>query len=94
MVRELEQFFCLWTKLQEVQLNDVPDSTTSGQYSAASAYDIQFLVRVENDNLNVIWSFKTEGKIKFFLWLLLQNRLWTADRLCKRGWPHDDKGSE
>uniref|UniRef100_A0A8R7R9R8 Reverse transcriptase zinc-binding domain-containing protein n=1 Tax=Triticum urartu TaxID=4572 RepID=A0A8R7R9R8_TRIUA len=30
-----------------------------------------------------------EGKVKFYLWLLLQNRNWTADRLQARGWPHN-----
>ena len=31
-----------------------------------------------------------EGKVKFYLWLLLQNRNWTADRLQARGLPHND----
>ena len=41
-------------------------------------------------DLAKVWKLKTEGKIRFFMWLLLQNRIWTADRLNKRGWPHDD----
>lgn len=28
-------------------------------------------------------------KCKFFSWLAIQNRLWTADRLHSRGWPHN-----
>ena len=31
-----------------------------------------------------------EGKVKFYLWLLLQNKNWTVDRLQARGWPHND----
>ena len=27
-------------------------------------------------------------KFKFFSWLILQNRVWTADRLERRGWPN------
>src|SRR3954467_13966492 len=27
-------------------------------------------------------------KVKFFVWLATQDRLWTADRLAKRGWPN------
>ena len=27
-------------------------------------------------------------KVKFFTWLAIQNRIWTADRLEKRGWPN------
>lgn len=34
---------------------------------------------------------KAEEKVRFFTWLLLQDRLWTADRLQRRGWTHDDK---
>ena len=26
-----------------------------------------------------------------FSWLAIQNRLWTADRLSARGWPHNDR---
>jgi hypothetical protein len=28
--------------------------------------------------------------VKFYLWLILQNKNWTADMLRSRGWPHDD----
>ncbi|XBJ10875.1 hypothetical protein VPH35_015653 [Triticum aestivum] len=27
-------------------------------------------------------------KCKFFAWLIIQNRVWTADRLQRRGWPN------
>ena len=40
--------------------------------------------------LDRVWKQKIEQKVKFYLWLLLQNRNWTADRLEARGWPHDD----
>ena len=35
-----------------------------------------------------MWRTKLEGKVRFYIWLLLQNRNWTADRLQARGWPH------
>jgi hypothetical protein len=93
---ELNQFVILWGKIQEVHLSNTPDLiswtlTADGQYSAASAYEIQFLGRVERNELAKTWKIKAEGKIKFNMWLIIQNRLWTADRLLKRGWPHDDK---
>jgi zinc-binding in reverse transcriptase len=34
-----------------------------------------------------IWNLKVPNKIKCFLWLLLHNRLNTADNLQKKGWP-------
>ena len=33
----------------------------------------------------VVWKASAPPKIKFFAWLAIQNRLWTADRLEKRG---------
>jgi hypothetical protein len=60
-----------------------------GSYSTASAYSIQFQgsfspVDVHSD---AIWKAKTEGKCKFFMWLLLRWRILMADRLLTRGWP-------
>jgi hypothetical protein len=37
-----------------------------------------------------VWKIRAEGKVQTFLWLLLQNRKWTAERLRARGLPHDD----
>jgi hypothetical protein len=36
--------------------------TTDGQYSATSAYEIQFLGRVERNELAKTWKIKAEGK--------------------------------
>lgn len=44
-----------------------------------------------NHTLGGPGQFGLKEKIKFFLWLLIQNRLWTADRLRARAWPHNDK---
>jgi hypothetical protein len=32
-----------------------------------------------------------KAKVQNYLWLLLQNRKWTARRLRARGLPHDDR---
>jgi hypothetical protein len=32
-----------------------------------------------------LWNTKVENKCKFFSWLILQNRLWTPDRILKYG---------
>ena len=92
-VEQIDQFVGLWHMLQQVQLTDNRDSirwsiSTSGSYSARSAYDAQFLGRIPKPALNRVWTTKVEQKVKFYTWLLLQNRNWTADRLSARGWPH------
>ena len=61
-----------------------------GQYSASSAYAAQFIGRIKLPALEAVWKTWAEGKVKFFLWLALQNRNWTAERLRARGLPHND----
>ena len=53
-------------------------------------HTVQFWGRTPRPDLQNVWKTLAEGKVKFFLWLMLQNRNWTADRLRARGWPHDD----
>jgi hypothetical protein len=38
--------------------------------------------------LFTVWKVWAPPKVKFFAWLAMQNRVWTADRLAKRGWPN------
>ncbi|KAM0839337.1 hypothetical protein ACQ4PT_060405 [Festuca glaucescens] len=95
-LQDLEDFAKLWEKVREIQLTDRIDTvtwilTTDAAYSAKSAYEVQFYGRLVLPDLNNVWKVKMEEKVRFFLWLLLQNRLWTADRLRNRGWNHDDK---
>lgn len=92
---DLTSFINLWSELSSIQLSPLPDSISctvspSGNYSASSAYSVQFIGRIRKPEIGMIWKIKVEGKIKFFLWLLLLNRLWTADRLAARGWRHHD----
>ena len=42
-------------------------------------------LKVENLNWSKVWNLKVENKCKFFMWLLLQWKLMTADRIIKRG---------
>ena len=92
---QLDQFVELWQRIQHTQLSQERDTvvwnlTANGQYSAKSAYTAQFLGKMKQPDLDAAWKIWAEGNVKFFFWLLLQNRNWTADRLRDRGWPHDD----
>jgi hypothetical protein len=94
---QLNQFVALWETLQQVNLQTENEDTikwiltTDGKYSAKSAYDVQFLGRIHLPHLQCVWRIRAEGKVQTFLWLLLQNRKWTAERLRARGLPHDDR---
>lgn len=92
----LDQLVKLWELLQPIVLSNVPDTirwkiSNDGGYSAASAYNAQFVGRIARPQLHASWRIKAEPKVKFHMWLLIQNRTWTADRLATRGWPHKDK---
>jgi hypothetical protein len=88
----LLQFVELWSLLLHVHLDDqVEDSiswnlTANGQYSAKSAYEVQFLGSTLSIMHKTVWKVWATPKAKFFAWLFLQNLIWTADRLQKRGW--------
>ena len=56
------------------------------QYSARSAYRAFFEGKVEMAGAQQIWRSRAPNKCKFFLWLALRKRCWTADRLGRRGW--------
>ena len=90
------QFFTLWMLLHEVHLDELSEDdilwkhSVSGHYSAASAYKAQFLGLVLSPMDKMVWKVWAPPKVKFFAWLALQDRIWTADRLAKRGWPNFD----
>ena len=37
---------------------------------------------------SAVWNNWAPPKHKFFAWLIIQDRVWTADRLQRRGWPN------
>ena len=91
-VQEMACFVNLWDAVQAIQLTDQPDSihwkwTAHGDYSAKSAYNIQFAGSHGQFISSHIWQAESEGKHKFFTWLLVQSKLLTADNLLKRQWP-------
>ena len=93
-LEHIVQFTRLWEMLQGVQLNaDAPDSITwklskDGCYSSKTAYKMQFLGQSNSPLSSLVWKPWAPPKCKIFAWLIIQNRVWTADRLAKRGWPN------
>uniref|UniRef100_A0A0A9GPV4 Reverse transcriptase zinc-binding domain-containing protein n=1 Tax=Arundo donax TaxID=35708 RepID=A0A0A9GPV4_ARUDO len=92
----LVDYFCLWNLIDEANLNlDTEESnqitwtcSSLGEYTAKSAYETQFEDGVPSKFPELIWRIWAPPKCKFFAWLL-QNRVWTADRLQQRGWPNN-----
>lgn len=63
--------------------------TADGQYTAKSAYELQFIGMTVSMTAENTWRMKAPPKCRFFTWLMLQNRIWTAARLQLREWPND-----
>ena len=85
------QFVELWSLLSHINISqDVHDTiiwklSPNGEYSAKSAYKAQFMGAILTPMNKVIWKVWAPPKVKFFAWLAIQNRVWTADRLERRG---------
>jgi hypothetical protein len=88
----IAQFYKLWERLANVHLDPQAQDTISwkltndGCYSARSAYKMQFLALTSSPMPSLVWKPWAPPKCKIFGWLVLQNRVWTADRLARRGW--------
>ena len=93
--RLVEEFISLWTCLQEVSVQSANEDrinwlqTADGQYTARSTYRMQFLGMASSMTAKITWKTKAPPKCRFFIWLMLQNRVWTAARLMLRQWPNE-----
>lgn len=93
---QLDQFPEIWEKIQTMHPINQLDKIVwklneNNTYSAGFAYKVQYIGIICRPDLMKVWRTRAEAKVKFFLWLLLQNCLWTADWLAARGWPHSDR---
>lgn len=78
------EYLRVWDLLDGRVLSDRPDSfrwkwTSSGQYSASSAYRAFFLGLTEQLGAKQLWKIKAPNKCRFFLWLLLHGRCCLLD---------------
>lgn len=91
-VEEMAQFVLLWDLVHGVVLNGEEDRiiwkfTADGLYTAKSAYEIQFRGSYCSFKPGYLWSAYAEPKHRFFSWLLVQEKILTADKLQARNWP-------
>lgn len=90
-LRMLAEFINLCQLLEHVQLEQgVPDVfacrlSTRGQYSASSAYGAMFFGCSRPLGARLVWKTSAPPRIKFFFWLVLHGRCWTAHRRWRHG---------
>jgi hypothetical protein len=95
----LVQFVLLHQRMQEVQLNpSMPDRlqwrwTSNGVYSSRSAYAALLLGQSAVPGTQVLWKSLAPNKCRFFIWLALLQRCWTADHRFHRGLQADNSYS-
>jgi hypothetical protein len=95
MPEMLTEFTRLAARLDDVTLNEETRDTirwrftTSGEYTASSAYLLQFEGSTMSDMVPTIWDGWALGKCKFFIWTAAMNKILTADALLRRGWENE-----
>jgi hypothetical protein len=93
----LAEYVMLWLLIDDLHFNPTDQRageiiwtrTANGQYSARSTFLMQFQGSLQSDFKRLIWHVWAPLRCKFFVWLMLQNRAWTADRLLLRQWPNE-----
>ena len=85
---ELWDFLSNFSLQAEVEDVHVWQFSTTGQYTNKSAYEALFIGATSFGPWKQIWKSWALGKCKFFLWTAALNRIWTADRLARKGLPH------
>jgi hypothetical protein len=85
------QYLHLRQQLEGVHLDSVVEDrlswrwSQSGAYSASSAYGAMFLGSSELLGVKQLWKTKAPGEHRFFRWLVLLDRCWTAERRRRHG---------
>jgi hypothetical protein len=95
-LRLIAEFVQLCREIERVHLTPgVPDTftwnlTSCQSYSAASAYSAMFFGCSKLLGAALIWKTPTPPRIKFFFWLALHGKCWTADRRWRHGLQDDN----
>jgi hypothetical protein len=91
------EYIQLWELLLDIQLQPEVEDThfwrlsANGKYSAKSGYDHLFMGATLFKPCERIWKSWAPPKCRFFLWLAVHKRYWTAHRLARWGLTHPDK---
>jgi hypothetical protein len=90
------QFLRVWHLMQNVVLNPLQADrfvwrwSPDGKYSASSTYCAFFNGSTSLLGAKELWRAKVPPKVKFFFWLALHRRLWTAERRKRHGLQEND----
>ncbi|KAL6613961.1 hypothetical protein ACP70R_036231 [Stipagrostis hirtigluma subsp. patula] len=91
----MDELIIMLQALQGIQLTNDEDKitwkwTANGEYTARSAYNVQFIGTTRMTWPQTVWKADTKPKCKFFAWLILHNRANTAEVLAAKNWTHEE----
>lgn len=95
-VQVILDYLFIWDKIYHWQLiEDVEDKpiwkwTADNKFTTASAYQAFFLGQHAIAGAKILTGTRAPGKCKFFLWLVLHDRCWTAARRKRHNLQDDD----
>ncbi len=84
----------VWSAVQNLHLIEHEEDkitwklTSHGECTATLAYKAQLLGTTATNFNNLIWKPWAPRKCKIFAGLIIQNRVWTSDKLATGGWPN------
>ncbi|KAF8669944.1 hypothetical protein HU200_051126 [Digitaria exilis] len=79
-----------WSLVQDVEDRPIWKWTADNKFTTASAYQAFFLGQHAIPGAKLLAGTKAPGKCKFFLWLVLHDRCWTASRIKRHNLQDDD----
>lgn len=89
------QYLRVWELLRGVSLDPLLSDrfvwkwSPDGKYSVSSAYRAFFFGATELRGAKELWRSKALPRVKFFFWLAIHRRLWTAERRWRHGLQDD-----
>jgi hypothetical protein len=87
---EIQEYVLVLEAVQQIHLDATREDTVvwrwtaDGEYTAQSAYLIQFEGTFCKLRITPIWKAKAAPKCRFFAWTLLHKKILTANNLMKR----------
>jgi hypothetical protein len=90
-VQVINEFLIIWQQVRQFQLTPgSPDVirwrlSPDGDYSSASAYGAMFFGASRLLGASEIWKTAAPPRVRFFFWLVMHNRCWTAERRFRHG---------
>jgi hypothetical protein len=96
-IQSFLQVVAIWEGLAEVQLNQNSEDEwtwtwdAKGSFTSKSVYLAHYASATQCGLAKKIWRSWAPLRCKIVAWLFIRERVWTANRLAKRGLPHNDK---